>query len=297
MTGVHGDVADNVESAFAGDRDVTVGGSDVANHVINSQVQQGLGFAELLAFPLLLALTLLFFRSRAVLMPLAVGVVTVLGTFLVLTGVNHVYQLSIFALNLVIGMGLGLSIDYTLFLVTRYRQELEAGAEVETAIRVTMMRAGRTVLFSAATVACALATMTLFPEEFVKSMGIAGAVVAIVAALAAIMITPALLGLWGLKLARGHAGAGGPLAAGSRPSGHSQRWYRLAQLVMRRPGRIAALTGAVMVIATLPALSVAWSSANDPRVIPVGAPQGPADECAHACRRVFYEWSQPGSNR
>jgi uncharacterized membrane protein YdfJ with MMPL/SSD domain len=275
------DVASTAMAAFAGDRGVAVGGSDVANKQINSAVTKGLGFAELLAFPLLLVLTLLFFRGRATLMPLAVGVTTVLGTFLVLTAVNHVYLLSIFALNLVIGMGLGLSIDYTLFLVTRYRQELAAGSDVETAIRTTMARAGRTVLFSAATVACALATLTLFPEEFLKSMGIAGAAVAIVAALAATTITPALLGLWGPKLAYRHAAAGGGPVAGRTPSGgqpaarslrvdDSARWYRFAQLVMRRPGAVAMVTATVMVIAALPALGVKWSSANDPRVIPVG---------------------------
>ena len=193
------------EAAFAHDRDVTVGGPAVANEQINASVTHDLGFAELLAFPLLIALSILFFRGRAALMPVVVGVVTVLGTFLVLTGVNHVYGLSVFALNLVIGMGLGLAVDYTLFLVTRFRQELAAGAEVSEAIGTTMARAGRTVVFSAVTVACALATLTLFPQGFLKSMGIAGAVVAVVAALAALTISPALLALWGRKLARRRA--------------------------------------------------------------------------------------------
>ena len=121
-----------------------VGGPVVAGEQINSTVTKDLGFAEALAFPLLLVLAFIFFRGRATLMPLVVGVTTVLGTFLVLRGVNQLYGLSIFALNLVIGMGLGLSIDYTLFLVTRYRQELAAGASVSDAIIVTMTRAGRT---------------------------------------------------------------------------------------------------------------------------------------------------------
>ena len=100
-------------AAFSGDRDVVVGGPVVAGEQINSTVTKDLGFAEALAFPLLLVLALIFFRGRATLMPLIVGVTTVLGTFLVLRGVNELYGLSIFALNLVIGMGLGLSIDYT----------------------------------------------------------------------------------------------------------------------------------------------------------------------------------------
>jgi uncharacterized membrane protein YdfJ with MMPL/SSD domain len=251
-------VAKSAVAAFTPDRDVTVGGPAVANEQISSSVTKDLGFAELLAFPLLIVLSLVFFRGRAALMPLAVGVTTVLGTFLVLTGVNHVYGLSIFALNLVIGMGLGLAVDYTLFLVTRFRQELAAGAEVPAAIAVTMNRAGRTVLFSAATVACALATLTLFPQGFLKSMGIAGATVAIIAALVAVTVSPALLALWGVKLARPDVDAG------------QDRWYRFSRAVMRRPGTVAAITAAVMVLAALPALGTVWTSANDSSVIPQG---------------------------
>jgi trehalose monomycolate/heme transporter len=256
------DVAKSAEAAFASDRGVTVGGTAVANEQINSTVTKDLGFAELLAFPLLIALSLLFFRGRAALMPLVTGVVAVLGTFLALSGINHLYGLSVFALNLVIGLGLGLAVDYSLFIVTRYREELARGAGVREAIGVTMSRAGRTVLFSAITVACALATLTLFPQGFLKSMGIAGAVVAIAAALSALVISPALLGLWGVKLARRHAAADADVGQGW--------WYRFARAVMRRPGPIALVTAAAMVVAALPALSVVWTSANDSSVIPKG---------------------------
>ncbi|HWD75195.1 MAG TPA: MMPL family transporter [Solirubrobacteraceae bacterium] len=252
-------VAKSAVTAFSADRDVTVGGPAVAGEQVNATVTKDLGIAELLAFPLLIALAVVFFRGRAALMPLAVGVVSVLGTFLVLTGVNHLYGLSVFALNLVIGMGLGLAVDYTLFLVTRYRQELARGLPVRAAIGVTMAHSGRTVLFSAVTVACALATLTLFPMNFLKSMGIAGATVALVAALAAVTVTPAMLGLWGLKLARPE-----------RAAAANDRWYRFARLVMRRPGAVAAMTSAVMLAAALPALSVVWSSSNDTSVIPRG---------------------------
>ena len=243
-------------------RDVTVGGPAVADEQINTSVTQDLGVAELLAFPLLIALSILFFRGRAALMPLLVGVVTVLGTFLVLTGVNQVYGLSIFALNLVIGLGLGLAVDYTLFLVTRFREELAPGATVSEAITATTMtRAGRTVLFSAVTVACALATLTLFPQGFLKSMGIAGAMRGAGGrAGRADRVTPALLGLWGCKLAR----------PGRPRHRDPDRWYRLARAVMRRPGLVARVTAAVMLGAALPALSARWSSANDSAVIPQG---------------------------
>jgi RND superfamily putative drug exporter len=252
-------VAKSALTAFSADRDVTVGGPAVAGEQVNSAVIKDLGFAELLAFPLLIVLALVFFRGRAALMPLVVGVVTVLGTFLVLTGINHLYGLSVFALNLVIGMGLGLAVDYTLFLVARYRQELARGLPEREAIGVTITQSGRTVLFSAATVACALATLTLFPQGFLKSMGIAGATVALVAAVAAVTVSPALLGLWGVKLAR-HEG----------PAPQSDRWYRFARVVMRRPGAVAVLTSAVTLAAALPALGVGWSSSNDTSVIPRG---------------------------
>src|SRR5436190_3561197 len=182
------DVAQAAVDAFAGDRDVVVGGSAVASMQIGGTVGADLGRAELIAFPILLLLSLLFFRGRAAVLPLAVGMTTVLGTFLVLTGVNAVYGLNVFALNLVMGLGLGLAIDYSLFLVTRLRDELAAGAAAPQAIRTTMKAAGRTVAFSAATVACALITLPIFPQGFLKSMGIAGATVAIVAATAALVI-------------------------------------------------------------------------------------------------------------
>ncbi len=122
-----------------------------------------------------------------------------------------------------------------------------------------MRSAGRTVLFSAATVACALATLIVFPQGFLKSMGIACAVVAIVAALVAVTVSPALLALWNVKLARPE----------TRPP-ESGRWFRLARVVMRHPGPVAVLTAVAMIAAGLPALGTAWSSAGDSRVIPVG---------------------------
>ena len=202
---------------------MTVGGGAVAGLQIGETVGADLGRAELIAFPFLLLLSILFFRGRATLMPLAVGVSTVLGTFLVLSRVNA-STLSVFALNLVIGLGLGLAIDYTLFLVTRYREELAARGATRAAVTATMATAGRTVAFSAATVAGALITLVVFPQGFLKSMGIAGATVAVVAALAALVDLP--------RAVR-------PLGREARPPGRGgrrggPRWYRVAHLVMRR---------------------------------------------------------------
>ena len=118
------EVALGVLDDFEGADDVMVGGGAVAGVQLGEQVGEDLGRAEIFAFPILLLLSLLFFGGRAAVLPLVVGITTVLGTFLVLAGINQVYGLSVFALNLVIGLGLGLAIDYTLFLVSRYREEL-----------------------------------------------------------------------------------------------------------------------------------------------------------------------------
>ncbi len=276
------DVAKATLAAFQGNHDVVVGGSAVAGEQIGSTVGKDLGRAELLAFPLLLILSLIFFRGRATLMPLVTGVTTVLGTFLALRVVDSFYGLSTYALNLVIGMGLGLAIDYTLFIVTRYRQELADGSSEQQALRVTMTRAGATVCFSAVTVACALATLVVFPEGFLKSMGIAGAIVALAAAAAALTISPALLTIWGAKVATGSAARVGSASGG---------WYRLAERVMKRPGIVAAVTAALMIAAAMPALSVHWSSASDSRVIPtVQSARGVADAVA---RRFPGAGTQP----
>ena len=251
-------VADAALTAFEGDTTVTVGGSAVSNLQIGETVAEDLARAELLAFPLLMLLSLLFFRGRAAVLPLVVGITTVLGTFLVLTGVNQLYGLNVFALNLVIGLGLGLAIDYTLFLVTRFREELGNGAEPRAAVRTTMATAGRTIAFSAATVAAALAALTVFPLGFARSMGIAGASVATVAAIASLAVSPALLAMWGTKLLRKNDT--GAAAA-------QDRWHRLAHGVMRRPGIVAVATAAVMLAVALPAVGVNWTPV-DATVIP-----------------------------
>jgi uncharacterized membrane protein YdfJ with MMPL/SSD domain len=249
-------VAEGVLAAFEGAEDVTVGGEAIAITQIRETINRDLGRAELYALPLLVVLSLLFFGGRAALLPVIVGATTVLGTFLALSAVNEVYGLSIFALNLVIGLGLGLAIDYTLFLVTRYREELARQGPGHGAIRTTMATAGRTVVYSALTVAVALITLTTFPMGFLRSMGIAGALVALVAAAASLVVSPALFGLWGTKLARRRTSSGG-----------AGRWYRLSHAVMRRPGAVAAVTALLMLALSAPALRAEWTPVDD-TVIP-----------------------------
>jgi len=250
-------ITDRMVARYGGRAGIALGGSLIAETQIGERVGADLGRAELLAFPILLLLSLVFFRGRAALLPLVVGVTTVLGTFLALRAVNEAYALSIFALNLVIGLGLGLAIDYTLFLVTRYREELERHGPGAHAIRTTMATAGRTVVFSAATVATALITLTLFPLGFLQSMGIAGAVVAVVGGVAALVISPALFAVWGTKL-----------AVKRRPRAAEEgAWYRLSHAVMRRPVVIAVATTLVMLAVSLPSLRAVFTPV-DSTVIP-----------------------------
>jgi RND superfamily putative drug exporter len=248
------DTANAALDAFKGQDGVIVGGSAVSSIQVTETVGNDLSRAEMFAFPLLLVLSLLFFRGRAALLPVVVGMTTVLGTFLVLTGVNEIYGLNVFALNLVIGLGLGLAIDYTLFLVTRFREELATGKEPRAAVLTTMRTAGRTVAFSATTVAAALATLTVFPLGFAQSMGIAGASVAVVAAIASLAVSPALLAVWGHKLARAND-------TGSAVS--HDRWHRIAHFVMRRPGIIAGTTAVVMLALAVSSLGVRWTPVDD----------------------------------
>ena len=263
---LHADADEDAVVAGLSDRldgvdDVVLGGSVFAGSQIGDSVTADLGRAEALAFPILLLLSLLFFRGRAALLPLAVGITTVLGTFLALTAVNQVYGLSIFALNLVIGLGLGLAIDYMLFLVTRFREELEAQGPGPGAVRTTMNTAGRTVAYSASTVALALITLTVFPLGFLQSMGIAGAVVALVAGLSSLVIAPTMFAIWGAKLAVRRRRPERPAEQGT--------WYRLSHTVMRRPLRVAVLTGALMLAVALPSLRAIWTPV-DASVIPKG---------------------------
>src|SRR5919197_3835871 len=229
---------------------VTLGGSAVAGEQIGDQVNKDLGRAEMLAFPLLALLALFFFRgARAATLPLMVGLLAVVCSFLIIRLIDGVYSLSVYSLNVIFGLGLGLAIDYALFLVSRFREELQGGRDVHDAVRVAMATAGRTVVFSALTVAAAMLSLVVFPQQFLKSIGIGGAVVALVAAAAALTVLPALLTRMGRRLV--------PRGGVSDPS--RSRWARVASVVMRRPGAVAAVTALAMVALALPTLRAQWT--------------------------------------
>ena len=169
------DDAQVIVDHFKGRNDVTLGGAAVANAQVNTQVGHDLERSELLVFPLIFLLSLLFFRSLvAGLLPPLLGGLAIVATFFVLRIVASFVDLSVFALNLVTGLGLGLAIDYSLFMVSRYREEAAVSGYGATALRRTLQTAGRTILFSSLTVAAAIASLTIFPQRFLYSMGIAG---------------------------------------------------------------------------------------------------------------------------
>jgi uncharacterized membrane protein YdfJ with MMPL/SSD domain len=264
---------ERIERAFSGDRAVVLGGADVAERQVDEQASQDLGLAEVLVFPLLALLALAIFRGVAALLPLLVGVTSVLGAFTALVAVNLALPISIFALNLVFGLGLGLAVDYSLFLVSRFREELGRGAEVPDAIRTTMSTAGRTVVFSALTVAAAGASLVIFPLRFLQSIGLGGAIVALLAAALSVAFLPAAFMLLGSRLGRY---VPGPELEG--------RWYRLAHAVMRRSGIVAGVTAAALVAVAIPSLHARWSGVDPADEQERARPRGPARGGFPRCR-------------
>ena len=198
------DWANTLTKRFAHTPGVSLGGSGVANAQVNHLVGSGLAHAELLAFPLIVLLSVLFFRSFvASFLPPLLGGLTIVITFLVMRLVSELVGISVYALNFVIGLGLGLSIDYSLFIVSRYREEAAVHGFGAEALRRTLGTAGKTVMFSAATVAAAVASLCLFPQEFLYSMGIAGAIAALLAMTLALTVLPALLAVLGPRVNAG----------------------------------------------------------------------------------------------
>src|SRR5579862_2081711 len=279
--------AKRLQSEFAAQRDVKLGGAEIAAAQANTQVGEDLAKAELLAFPFIFLLSLLFFRSLvASLLPPLLGGLAILATFFALRIVSSVTDLSVFALNIVTGLGLGLAIDYTLFTVSRYREEsARTGFGVE-ALRRTLATSGRTILFSALTVAAALASLTVFPQNFLFSMGLAGAIVALVAATLALVVLPALLALLGPRV---NALAPRRLQRAAdrdaRPA-ESGFWYRVSQSVIARPRSIALLSATALIALGVPFTSI--------KFLPVDASELPASASAQRVDAALRTEFPPG---
>ncbi len=259
-----GEAGEHIMRELASIPGVTVGGYAVAVPQVSDQVSEDLKRAEMLAFPLLFLLSLLVFRGAvAALLPLFVGLLTIMGTFLGLRIVNEGVLLSIFALNLTIGLGLGLAIDYSLFVLSRYREEMERVGAGRDALVRTLKTAGRTVIFSSLTVAVAMLSLLVFPARFLYSMGIAGAITAVVAGTVALTALPALLVVLGDRV-----NALAPARLRHREVITSRGFfYRLSLLIMRRPVVVALATATVLVLAGLPFLRIEFAGV-DASVLP-----------------------------
>jgi RND superfamily putative drug exporter len=261
-----------IESRFSSQRDVKLGGDAIANAQVNTQVGNDLAHAELLAFPLIFLLSLIFFRSVvASLLPPLLGGLAIVGTFFLLRLVSTFTDLSVFALNLTTGLGLGLAIDYSLFIVSRYREEAARDGFGLDALRRTLLTAGRTVLFSSVTVAVSVAALTIFPQQFLYSMGIAGAIVAPLAATLALTVLPALLAVLGPRVnALSPQRLRHAAERDARPA-HSGAWYRLAQFITRRPAQVAAASAALLITLGIPFFTQIRFITADARVLPQSA--------------------------
>jgi uncharacterized membrane protein YdfJ with MMPL/SSD domain len=247
---------------------VRLGGNDVAFNEINKTTSSDLQRAEMFAFPILLLLSFWVFRGLiAAALPLLVGGFAIVLTFLLLRLIDQFAGLSVFAVNLVTGMGLGLGIDYSLFVLARYREELAGGADTHAALLRTLQTAGRTVLYSSLTVAGALASMLVFPLRFLYSMGVGGALVALSAGAVSLIVLPAVLVALGPRIDALAPARLQRSAARTAQASEQGGWYRLARGVMRRPGLVALVTAAVLLLASLPALRIAFAPA-DAHVLP-----------------------------
>ncbi|MFB9318917.1 MMPL family transporter [Cryptosporangium minutisporangium] len=246
-----------------------VGGPTAVNRDINERVSADIARAETLSMPVLLILLVIIFGSLAAAsLPLAVGALAILGAFTALRGLSYLTDVSIFSVNVVTILGLGLAIDYGLFMVGRFREELGRGLDVEDAVARTMATAGRTVAVSGVTVAVSLAGLLIFPLPFLRSMGLGGLSAVVIAMVAALTVLPALFGVLGHRVDALSIRKWFRRRPRVTEVEHGV-WYRLAHSIMRRPVLYAVGVLAVLLLAGAPFLRVEFGGI-DTRALPEG---------------------------
>jgi len=231
-------------------------------HSVNTKISKDLAKAESIAIPLtFITLAIVFGSLIAAGMPLVVGISAILGAFFLVWLVSLATDVSIFALNLITGLGLGLGIDYALLIVNRFREELHAGKSVEESVVRTVDTAGRTVVFSGLTVALTLGSLVIFPQFFLKSFAYAALGVVFVAVLGAITTLPALLALAGPRIDKY------VVRKSAITPKEDGRWAATARLVMKRP--IAVVIGTLVLLALIasPIKSISFGQVDD-RALP-----------------------------
>ena len=257
--------------------EVRLGGGETVNRDINERTSEDIARAEMISLPILAVLLVIIFGSVAAAgLPLAIGGVAILGAFTALRGFAEVTDVSVFAVNVVTILGLGLAIDYGLFMVSRFREEVRRQPSIEDAVARTMATAGRTVAVSGVTVALSLAGLLIFPQVFLRSMGFGGMSAVLIAMLAALTLLPALLAMLGAKvdalsvrplfrrMTGRHSAATVTAAAGTG------LWARIAHGVMRRP-----VVTVLVVVGALAALALPFTRIQfggiDERALPADA--------------------------
>jgi RND superfamily putative drug exporter len=250
---------------FDGKRDgltLYSGGVGVVGNAINEKIAKDLTIAEAISIPLTFILLVFVFGAMAAsAMPLIVGVSAILGAFFILYLISLFTSVSVYALNLTTGMGLGLGIDYALLIVNRFREELHRGKSVEDSIVDTMASAGKTVFYSGLTVLVTLLSLTFFPLPFLKSFGYAGVSVVAIAVAGALFGLPPILAMLGKRVDKGVVRKS---AIAHKDEG---RWAQTARLVMKRPVAVVLLSLIVLGILAAPIKNIAFSQ-GDARILP-----------------------------
>ena len=245
---------------------VYVNGVAAFNSALSDKISKDLGIAEAISVPIIFMLLLFVFGGLiASATPMIVALTSIIGSLGIIYLISLFTGVSIFALNLITGMGLGLGIDYALLMVNRFREELHAGKDAEEAIVNTVRTAGKTVFYSGITVFITLASLTFFPLMFLKSFGYAGMSVVAMAIFAALVPFPAILALIGTRIDKYvvRKGAITPKADG--------RWSQTARFVMKRPVAVVVLSLTVLTVIASPIRNIVFSQA-DARVMPASSP-------------------------
>jgi putative drug exporter of the RND superfamily len=262
-------------SKGVGGATVRAGGAALAYHQVNDETKKDLALSEAISIPLTaIALILVFGSMIAALVPLAIGIFAIVETLAILRTLSTLTEVSIYAMNMTTALGLALAIDYSLFMVSRYREELRNGRTAEDAIVATVRTAGRTVLFSALTVGLSMSALIVFPMYFLRSFAYAGIAVVALAAVASILVLPACLALIGTRVNNLD------LRVAVRRALHRPEplpkpveqgfWYRLAGGVMRRPAVLGLAVTAIFLVLGAPFLKATFGYPDD-RIINTSA--------------------------
>jgi trehalose monomycolate/heme transporter len=245
-----------------------VGGTVPTEVAIESEVNANISRAEGISLPVLFILLVVIFGGLvAAALPVAIGGLAILGSFAVLRLLTLATTVSVYSVNITTILGLGLGIDYGLFIVTRFREELRRQPTVEAAVARTVATAGRTIAVSGVTVAAAVTSLILFPEVYLRSMGYGGVATVAVDVIAALTVLPALLAVLGhqVNALRVRRGLGAPV-----PATEHGGWYRLAHSVMRRPVVYATVIVIGLLALGAPFLKISWGG-TDARALPASS--------------------------